>query len=184
MTERVHATDGTTTYGYDPRGLLTQVTKPGSTISYTYDALGARKTKTVNGTTTRYLTAPLFGMSRVLAELDTSMNFRATYVYGGHQLLKEEPVAGNRGEDLFLLADGIVGSITHAVGPSGQIKNEYAYDAFGIRTDLTTGPSASHGHYGYTGRSTTRRPGCCTSGPATTTPPSGASSARIRIGGD
>ena len=98
-------------------------------------------------------TAPHFGMSRVLAELDTSMNFRATYVYGGHQLLKEEPVAGNRGEDLFLLADGIVGSVTHAaVGPNGQIKNEYAYDAFGIRTALTTVPSASHGHYGYTGQ--------------------------------
>ena len=70
-------------------------TKPGTTVSYTYDALGARKMKTVSGTTTRYLTAPLFGMSRVLAELDTAMNFKATYVYGGHQLLKEEPIAAD-----------------------------------------------------------------------------------------
>lgn len=152
MTERTHATDGTTTYSYDPRGLLTGVIKPGSTISYTYDALGARKTKTVNGVTTRYLTAQIFGMSRVLAELDTSMNFKATYVYGGHQLLKEEPVAGDHGKDLYLLADGIVGSITHAVDGDGIIRNQYGYDAFGIRSALTVTPSGSHGHYGYTGQ--------------------------------
>ena len=45
-----------------------------------------------------------------------------------------------------------MGSITHAVDSSGLIKNEYGYDAFGIRTSLSTAPSASHGHYGYTGQ--------------------------------
>lgn len=83
ITQRAHATAGTTTYAYDDRGLLTQVTKPGLTVSYTYDALGVRKSKTVNGATTRYLTAPLFGLPRILAELDTGNNVQATYVYGG-----------------------------------------------------------------------------------------------------
>ena len=45
-----------------------------------------------------------------------------------------------------------MGSITHAVDNSGLIKNEYSYDAFGIRTSLTTMPSVSYGHYGYTGQ--------------------------------
>jgi RHS repeat-associated protein len=151
LTQRIHATEGTSTYAYDARGLLTQVTKPGTTISYTYDALGARKSKTVNGTTTKYLTAPVFGMSRVVAELNDNLSLKATYVYGGQQLLKEEPTASNRDHDVYLLSDGIVGSITHVTDSSGQVKDEYDYDAFGIRS-TTSQTSNSHGHYGYTGQ--------------------------------
>jgi RHS repeat-associated protein len=116
-------------YTYDNAGRLTQrVHASEDTTTYTYDALGARKTKTVNGTTTKYLTAPLFGMSRVVAELNDNLSLRATYVYGGEQLLKEEPTSGNRGHDVYLLSDGIVGSITHATDNAGQVKDEYDYD--------------------------------------------------------
>ncbi len=105
----------------------------------------------MNGTTTKYLTAPLFGMSRVIAELTSSLNIQATYVYGGQQLLKEEPTYNNRSHDLYLLSDGIVGSITHATDNGGSVKDEYGYDAFGIRSTIID-TSSSHGHYGYTGQ--------------------------------
>lgn len=98
-----------------------------------------------------YLTASIFGMSRVVAELNDNLSLKATYVYGGQQLLKEEPSSGNRSHDVYLLSDGVVGSITHATDSSGQAKDEYRYDAFGIRS-TTSQTSNSHGHYGYTGR--------------------------------
>ena len=141
----------TTNYTFDDRGLLTQVTKPGMAITYTYDALGVRKTKTVNGQTTRYLTANIFGLPHVLAELDTSMNIKATYVYAGNAQLKEEPVAADRSKDLYLLHDGINGSITHATDMTGRIRNQYDYDAFGARSEPNPATSSSYKNYGYTG---------------------------------
>jgi RHS repeat-associated protein len=90
-------------------------------------------------------------MSRVVAELNDNLSLKATYVYGGQQLLKEEPTSGNRSHDVYLLSDGIVGSITHATDSSGQVKDEYRYDAFGIRSTASQ-TSSSHGHYGYTGQ--------------------------------
>ncbi len=80
-----HATQGQTTYDWDDRGYLIQVTRPGTIITYTYDALGQRKTKTVNGVTTRYVTAPIFGMSHLLMELDGNNGIQRTYFYGGNQ---------------------------------------------------------------------------------------------------
>ncbi len=159
ITQRAHTTAGTTTYAYDDRGLLIQVTKPGLTVSYTYDALGVRKSKTVNGAITRYLTAPLFGLPRVLAELDTGNNVQATYVYGGPQQIKEEPAPADRSRDLYLLHDGLVGSITHALDMTGNLRNQYEYDAFGLRTPLATAANGSSKHYGYTGEETDEETG-------------------------
>jgi YD repeat-containing protein len=41
--------DGTFTFGYDAENRLTSASGAGNTASYTYDAQGRRKTKTVNG---------------------------------------------------------------------------------------------------------------------------------------
>lgn len=146
---RALATQGQTSYDWDDRGYLIQVTRPGTVITYTYDALGQRKTKTVNGVTTRYVTAPIFGMSHVLMELDGNNGIQRTYLYGGNQQLGEEPVATNRAADRYLLQGGSVGNITHAVNRAGVIENEYGYDAFGMRTNVTTtGASTRHGYTG------------------------------------
>jgi len=156
MTQRSRA-GVVTLYTWNALGQLIGVNpKTGSTgpsVSYTYDGLGVRKSKTVDGTTTHYLTANLFGYSHVLAELDSNLNIQATYVYAGNSLLKEEPVANDRNQDLYLLSSGTVGSITHATDINGQIKNQYNYDAFGTRTDVSAN-SSSHKHYGYTGEET------------------------------
>ena len=150
ITQRTHAVNGVTEYTFDDRGYLTKVVKPTSTIEYTYDALGVRKTKTVDGVTTRFLTANIFGFSHVLMELDTAMNIKSTYAYAGHLPLKEEPVAADRNQDLYLLHSGVVGSITHALDGAGNIKHEYSYDAFGNRSNVSA-TGSSHQHYGYTG---------------------------------
>jgi len=148
--QRIHAIDGLTEYDFDDRGLLTKVTKPGTTVEYSYDGLGVRKSKTVNGVTTKYLTANIFGFSHVLMELDASLNIKSTYAYAGHLPLKEEPVAADRSQDLYLLHSGVVGSVSHALDATGAIKHEYAYDAFGLRSDISSS-GGSHKHYGYTG---------------------------------
>ena len=48
--------DGTFTLGYDAENRLTSAIGAGNTASYTYDAQGRRKTKTVNGATTVFVT--------------------------------------------------------------------------------------------------------------------------------
>ncbi|MFC1747382.1 RHS repeat-associated core domain-containing protein [Pseudomonadota bacterium] len=146
----------TTDYVFNDLGKLTQVTLPNLTvIDYTYDGLGVRKTKTVtpNGGTaevTKYLTANLFGLPHVLMEMDSDLGVKASYVYAGGQVLKEEPgtLAGSDG--LYMLHGGTVGNITHVVDKNGSTQHEYEYDAFGVRSDVSsTGTSSKH--YGYTG---------------------------------
>ena len=47
-------TDGEWTYTWSKGRQLVSMSKPGSTLTFTYDADGNRITKTVNGTTTTY----------------------------------------------------------------------------------------------------------------------------------
>jgi len=47
--------DGANTYSWNSRNQLASVTGPGVAASFTYDALGRRTAKTVNGVTTEYL---------------------------------------------------------------------------------------------------------------------------------
>ncbi|MBL1259194.1 MAG: RHS repeat-associated core domain-containing protein [Thiotrichaceae bacterium] len=124
----------------------------GTHITYSYDALGNRRAKTVNGETTHYLTAPIFGMSHVLAELAPDNTLKSTYLYAGPQLLKEEPSTTDRSLDLYILHEGKVGSITHTVDMNGSVRNEYDYDTFGTRTHVKTANTGSNQHFGYTGQ--------------------------------
>lgn len=138
-----------TIYTFDDRGFLTQVNiNDGSqitTVNYTYDALGVRRSKTVmiDGTVTNtrhYVTANLFGFSRVLMELNNSDyavgNIKKSTIYAGHQPLIEEPATGSRS---FFLANGTVGSITHQTDSSGTVTAQYDYDAFGQALGIYTG---------------------------------------------
>ncbi len=151
LINRTHSQNGATTYTFDNRGLLTAVTTPADNISYSYDALGVRKTKTVNGQTTNYVTANIFGLPRVLMEYDAGTNgalgsAKVSYLYGGGQQLMEESTTGSA---LYLLHDGIVGSVTHVLDQNAVIKSEFQYDAFGNQTQIST--TAGLNNYGYTG---------------------------------
>ena len=140
-----------TDYDFNALGKLIKVTLPDtSVIEYTYDALGVRKTKSINGSLdTQYLSANIFGLPHVLMELDADLGIKASYVYAGGQQIKEEPNSSQRTDDLYKLHNGMIGNITHEMNMSGVVKNEYGYDAFGARTNLSA--TSGHQHYGYTG---------------------------------
>ncbi len=147
---RTHKDNGLTTYTWDDRGYLIKLTKPGLNTSYTYNALGARTTKTVNGSLTKFVTAPVFGMNHVLMEADASNNITRRYVYGGHQQLIQEPSPGNKDNDHFLLHGGSVGNITHAISRNNGaiVINQYDYDAFGSRSTVAGNNSTNFGYSG------------------------------------
>jgi len=154
MTSRTRTSDNTsitTTYGYDVRGYLTSVDKPGLVVSYTYDAFGNRKSKTTNGETTNYLAAPIFGMQRTLLELAPDMTIKSTYVHAGSNILKDEASVTNRATDSYYLNDGIVGSVTHAVDMSGKVRSAFDFDTFGVRTQTQSSAQNSNKNFGYTG---------------------------------
>jgi len=140
-----------TDYDFNELGRLVKVTLPDNTvIEYTYDALGVRKTKSINGVLdTQYLSANILGLPHVLMELDASLGIKATYIYAGGQQLKEEPDSTQRTEDLYKLHNGMVGNITHEVDMNGVVKNEYDYDAFGARVDVNG--NSGNRKYGFTG---------------------------------
>ena len=111
---------------------LASMSKPGSTLTFTYDADGNRITKTVNGTTTTYtyvdgrVTHETNGTDTIHYRYDTngtllSMNLNGTeyyYLYNGQR-------------DVIGLYDA-----------SGKVVVEYTYDAWG-RPLTTTGSLAS-----------------------------------------
>ena len=121
--------DGKWTYTWSKGRQLVSMTKPGSTLTFTYDADGNRITKTVNGTTTTYtyvdgrVTHETNGTDTIHYRYDTngtllSMNLNGTeyyYLYNGQR-------------DVIGLYDA-----------SGNVVVEYTYDAWG--KPLTTAGS-------------------------------------------
>ena len=124
--------DGEWTYTWSKGRQLASMSKPGSALTFTYDADGNRITKTVNGTTTTYtyvdgrVTHETNGTDTIHYRYDTngtllSMNLNGTeyyYLYNGQR-------------DVIGLYDA-----------SGKVVVEYTYDAWG-RPLTTTGSLAS-----------------------------------------
>ena len=71
-------TDGTNTYTYDSEQRLLTATGAFGSASYSYDPFGRRLSKTVNGTTTRFL----YDGDDLLAETDSAGTLTASYLYG------------------------------------------------------------------------------------------------------
>lgn len=133
--------DGTNTYTWDARNRLIGISGSSLNASFSYDALGRRISKTINGTTTQY-------------------------VYDGWNIIQEITSAGttnyvrtmNIDEPLTRIkADGTIrhyvrdalGSVIALTDDTGAVKTTYTYDAFGNTT--TTG-EASDNPFQYTGR--------------------------------
>ena len=124
--------DGEWTYTWAKGRQLVSMTKPGSTLTFTYDADGNRITKTVNGVTTSYtyvdgrVTHETNGTDTLHYRYDTngtllSMNLNGTeyyYLYNGQR-------------DVIGLYDA-----------NGNVVVEYTYDAWG-KPLTTTGSLAS-----------------------------------------
>ena len=72
--------NGTFTLGYDAENRLSSASGAGNTASYTFDAQGRRKTKTVNGATTVFVTD---AANREVLEYDgASRAILRWYAYG------------------------------------------------------------------------------------------------------
>jgi len=135
-------TDGTgaTGYQWDARGRLTQVTLPNSqTVSYSYDPLGRRKSRTVGGVTTTFL---YDGAEVVLDRVGASTTVDYLNGAGVDEKLRQISTGSS---NLYFLHDHL--SSTAALTDSlGGVVERQQYEAFGASVGSTLT------RYGYTGR--------------------------------
>jgi RHS repeat-associated protein len=134
--------DGTNTYTWNARNQLTQVSQNGvAQLSYTYDALGRRTSKAVQGgTPTQYL------YDRFNAVQETQGGTINPILNG---LGIDERFARNDATGrTYFLADAL-GSTIALTSSNGAIQNTYSYDPYGNTTQSATGFTNP---YQYTGR--------------------------------
>ena len=113
--------DGTHIYTHDAVNRLVDVD---GTITYTYDALGRRASKTVNGTTTKYV----YDGARVIAEYDGAGQLQRKYIYGPGL---DEPVLMKSGTTRHYYLFDSLGSVTGLTDASGSLVESYRYSVYG-----------------------------------------------------
>jgi RHS repeat-associated protein len=145
--------DGTQSYVWNARNQLTQINDlTGSPIaSFSYDALGRRQTKTVNGVSTGYVYDGL----NIVQELngtnvDNSLaaNVRANYISGGlDEVFAQLNGSGPSAIVSSYLTDAL-GSTIQMTDASGNKVAGYTYDPYGN----TTADMVVNNPFQYTGR--------------------------------
>jgi RHS repeat-associated protein len=138
--------DGSFTYGYDAENRLVSASGAGTAASYGYDGLGRRKTKTVNGTTTVFVSSfdeRSGGDQEVLDYDGASGQVLRRHVYGSgiDQPLNRIDVSGAR---VALISD-VQGSIVASLDAATGTVTKTPYQTFGESADAS-------GSYRYTGR--------------------------------
>ncbi|MBI3827437.1 MAG: RHS repeat-associated core domain-containing protein, partial [Candidatus Rokubacteria bacterium] len=128
-----------TTLNWDARDRLVSLTRgDGLTAAFTYDGLGRRVSKTVNGATTSYAYDGRDILSTITANGSTD------YLMG---LPLDEPLARNGGTQ-FYLAD-VLGSVITLADNTGAGDTTYTYSPFGVTSSAGV---ASTNSLGFTGR--------------------------------
>ncbi|MGK9171323.1 hypothetical protein KXR53_33840 [Inquilinus limosus] len=128
--------DGVWTYGYDTENRLVSAKKtaaPAVTATYTYDPLGRRRSKTVNGVVTRWLSV---GDQEIAEYTGSTPVLDRRYIYG---LGLDEPVAtvvASSGAVSYHLADGL-GSVIALVTNAGALAEKHGYTAYGAQLAST-----------------------------------------------
>jgi len=115
---------------------LQQATAGGATISFTYDALGRRVSKSAGGATTVFVGAA-FGHGRGAAVQEIAEYYlggapaspQRKYVYG---VGIDEPVIMDSGAQIYYYHFNSQGSVTAVTNQSGAIVECYAYTAYGV----------------------------------------------------
>jgi RHS repeat-associated protein len=129
---------GPVSYQWDARNRLVGITGPGTTASFTYDALGRRATRTINGQTQAYQ----YDGADIIRDAD------AEYVQGpgiDNVLDRKEIATGN---NEYYLKDHL-GSTIALTDQSGNITTQYAYSPFG---QVAKTGANSNNYFEYTGR--------------------------------
>lgn len=135
--------DGTNTYTWNARNQLTQISQGGSAqLSFSYDALGRRINKTVQGTATQFL----YDGNNAVQETQGSTVNPILVGLGIDERFARNDVTGRT----YFLTDQSSSTIALS-DPNGAIKQRYSYDPYGNVTpnDTTTGFTNT---YQYTGR--------------------------------
>ena len=94
------------------------------TITYTYDALVRRVSKTVNGTVTKYV----YDGARVIAEYDGAGLLLRKYIYGPGL---DEPVLMQAGANRYYYLFDSLGSVIGLTDALGNMVEAYRYSPYG-----------------------------------------------------
>ncbi|MCH8623105.1 RHS repeat-associated core domain-containing protein, partial [Undibacterium sp. TS12] len=145
--------DGINTYVWNARNQLIQIKDSTNTetASFTYDALGRRQTKTVNGVSTGFvydgvnIVQELNGLNATQAD---TANIRASYITAGvDQVLVQQSGTGSTANSLTYLTDAI-GSTIRLTNGTGDKVVDYSYDPYGN----TRADAVVNNAFQYTGR--------------------------------
>ena len=124
---------GSTTYHYDALGHLLEVKTPTADITYTYDGLGRRVGKSINGTLVQgFLYAD--GLHPI-AELDGQGNVVATFVYGTRPNVPDLMIKG--GVTYRIVSDPLGSPVEVINTATGAVVEQISYDAWGTITSDT-----------------------------------------------
>jgi RHS repeat-associated protein len=133
-------TTGNRTFTYDWADHLVDIHDGATAVgTYTYDALGRRKSKTVNGVTTRFVYAGAWIIEEYCNGVLEAVH---DYADGIDSLVRSRRVDhadvngnGNTTElvPLYFHADRL-GSVSHVTTSAGQVVESYAYSAYGKPT--------------------------------------------------
>jgi RHS repeat-associated protein len=123
---------------WDARDRLVALSGPATSAAFTYDALGRRTSKSINGNSTTYL----YDGSDIIAETGAT---NAVYTHGP---AVDEPLLRKTASQEYYLADSR-GSVIGLSDATGALQTSYNYSPFGLKR--TTGAQSSNA-YGYTGR--------------------------------
>ncbi|MBX2907253.1 MAG: hypothetical protein KF744_14505 [Taibaiella sp.] len=137
---------GTTTYNFSIDNVLSSITTPSVTISFSYDGLGNKVKRTQSGNIRRYVLDLSNDLSQVLMEQDNAGVVKATYIYG-LGLIARVDSAGNFRYYHFDAQHNTV-ALTN---DSGNVKDTYTYDPFGVmlkHVGNTIQPYTFLGEYG------------------------------------
>ncbi|GAB1646586.1 RHS repeat-associated core domain-containing protein [Krasilnikovia sp. MM14-A1259] len=118
--------DGTTSYGWNARGQLTSLNRTGLSVTFGYDGVGTRTSRTAGGATTGYLSDG-YNLVQELSGTTPSANLLTGSL---DDTFVRTPVSGS---SQSLLTDGLGSTLATATG-SGTIAGEYTYQPYGATT--------------------------------------------------
>jgi RHS repeat-associated protein len=132
--------DGVNLYTWNARNQLLAMTGPGVTASFSYDALGRRQSRSVNGASTQFL---YDGLNPIQEAGSTGLAILLTGL-GIDEYLTRTDAAG-----AWTLVTDALGSTVTLTDASGLVQTQYTYEPFGATA--VTGPTDANA-FQYTGR--------------------------------
>jgi RHS repeat-associated protein len=122
LAQKQGAASGTTTYTWDSRNRLTQITSPTTTATFQYDGLGRRVARTVNGSTTQYV----YDGPQAIGEIT---NGQAAALLTGLQI--DEVIARYTSAGTRTYLTDALGSVIAQTNDQQAVQNFYGYTPYG-----------------------------------------------------